>query len=166
MRFEVIFLFGVFVLACCPVLGVIAGIMWNRRASNLTFHWTRTHGEIETSEVRIEEAAGENRPDKYFACVRYAYIVGDSTLRNDEIWLNSQHQMSTLEEANQVISRYPVGRGVPVLYNPKNPESAVLDPGFHAEAYVASFRNAWYFALLPALMLIVFILALIAQIAG
>jgi hypothetical protein len=140
-------------LACTPLLGVIAGVLWNHHFARETLHWSRTQGVIEESDVRIMEAQGEEAEARFFAEVRYAYRVGTSTLRNNEIWLNSEHEAKTYEDAERFTERYFVGREITAFFNPRNPAQAVLDPGFHAEAYLSLFRRMGLHALWPSLIL-------------
>lgn len=160
---QALFFLGIFIVVSAPMLGVIAGVMWNHRQSQKVRLWCRTHGDIEESDVRIETSDQDNVPHKYFAQVRYSYIVRDITLHNDEIWLNSEHQMRSLEEAQELANRYPVGRNVTVFYNPDRPAQAVLDPGFHVTAYRASYGKALYFALIPALLFFLLLMAFLAE---
>jgi hypothetical protein len=143
-----------FLFTCLPMFGVIAGVMWNHHFAHQTLHWPRTRGVIEESSVRTVGSDAEKAPTRYFVEVRYAYAVGKSTLRSDEIWLNSEHETKTYEDAELLSERYFVGRDVTTFFNPKNPAQAVLDPGFHSDAYLPLFRNVMLYALAPALTLL------------
>jgi hypothetical protein len=160
---QALFFLGVFLVVSAPMLGILAGVLWNRRQSQKVRLWCRTHGDIEHSDVRIESSEGGFPPDRYFTQVRYSYVVRDTILHNDEIWLNSQHEMRSMEEAQELAARYPVGRNVVVFYNPDNPAQAVLDPGFDIQAYRPSLGKALYFALLPALLFFILIMAFVAS---
>jgi len=163
MLTQALFFSGVLLVVSAPMLGILAGVLWNRHQSQKIRLWCRTHGDVEESDVRIETSEDDRYPDRYFTQVRYAYIVRDTVMRNDEIWLNSEHEMRSLEEARELSARYPVGRNVVVFYNPDNPAQAVLDPGFDIQAYCPSMGKALYFALLPALLFVFLIVAFLAS---
>lgn len=163
MNSELYFLAALLIVLTSPLLGVLAGLQWNRRKSQDTTRWSRTPGQVEYSTVQVKNPGPDNDIQKYFAYVRYAYQVGGATLHNDEVWLNSKHQAKTYDQAELIAERYFPGRKVMVFFDPRNPERAVLEPGFHAGAYVDAFRSAWMFALLPGLVLLMLLFAWIAH---
>jgi hypothetical protein len=163
MNSELLFLAGLLIVLFSPLIGVLAGLQWNRRKCEDTTRWSRAPGLIEYSTVQVKNPGPDDHIQQYFAYVRYAYQVGGATLRNDQVWLNSLHQTKTYDQAELIAERYFTGRKVMVFFDPRHPERAVLEPGFHAGAYADAFRNAWMFAFLPALVLLMIFFCWLGQ---
>src|SRR5207248_5092981 len=65
--------------------------------------------------------AGEVAQVTNVADIEYEFSLGDRTVRGTQIGLG---EMSDTEEA---LNRYPVGATVPVYYDPKDPQQALLE---------------------------------------
>jgi hypothetical protein len=66
----------------------------------------------------------------YWPEIHYEYTVGPVRYSGDRVRFTHN---ATLEEAEskQIVALYPVGKAVPVYYNPNNPEAAVLKKGIY-----------------------------------
>jgi hypothetical protein len=140
-----------------PALGYFAAYHYNRVCASSTTSWNRTRGLIEYSDVRIQNFQGENDYTRYFVDIRYAYAVGVKSLRNDEIWLNSTHEMTSYKEAEDITGRYFEGRDVTVYYDRNQSERAVLELGFHAEGYAVLKKRAFQFTGFALLLISIFL---------
>jgi hypothetical protein len=117
------------IIAAIPIL--IAGLIL-RKAAQLrdAASWPSTRARIVKSQPRVvrQRHAGEvaqvtNVPD-----IEYEFSLGDRIVRGTRIGIGEIAGASTEE----TLDRYPVGATVPVYYDPKNPQQAVLqrDPPF------------------------------------
>ena len=59
--------------------------------------------------------------------MQYAYLVGDKRFVSDRIMF--AHRGFSESEAQRLVDTYPVNKIVAVYFDPKNPASAVLEPG-------------------------------------
>lgn len=148
MNQDFCFILALLILMSAPLIGVLAGLKRNQRKSEHTRHWSRTLGVIEESAVEDESAERG-----YLTYIRYAYAVNGHTFHHDEVWLNSRHVAATYDQAALLAERYFAGRRVTVFFDPRKPERAVLEPGFHAGAYLEAYRSVWMFLMLPVFVL-------------
>jgi hypothetical protein len=86
-----------------------------------------------TSSGTITASALERSPEskrRYRAVVQYRYRVGAAEYQSDRVFWGGnegrQRHMALVVEA------YPVGRKVPIHYDPQNPTEAILDPAQNA----------------------------------
>lgn len=89
--------------------------------------WPRVMGRIVSSEAGIEERwlAGEKLPQcERVAQIAYTYEVGEESYRGTRFTLAEKVAES---EVPDVLARYPVGKSVPVFYDPTDPANAVLE---------------------------------------
>ena len=103
----------------------IAGLIV-RKAAQLRYaaRWPSTRARIVKSQTRAEHRrrAGEVTQVKNFPTIEYEFSLGDRVIRGTRIGIGEVSEASTEE----TLDRYPVGATVPVYYDPKNPEHAVL----------------------------------------
>jgi hypothetical protein len=88
--------------------------------------WARAPGEIIASEV---VAAGSHTSDEDSDCtpsVRYRYTVAGKIFESDRIQFGGQPDTTRLM-AEQIVAKFPAGRHVDVLYDPRRPKNAVLE---------------------------------------
>ena len=91
--------------------------------------WPPTNGAITASNLQVRYFRGTKG---YYAAIRYRYRVADRDYEGDQISFNRVHA-ATADAWQKVIDEYPVGKDVKVFYDPKNPSTAVLEPGLHGE---------------------------------
>lgn len=68
----------------------------------------------------------------YSTQIKYVYFVDGTTYFNKKI---SWHRVdsSSYSSHSKTVKRYPKDKKVNVFYNPKNPQTAVLEPGLTSE---------------------------------
>jgi Protein of unknown function (DUF3592) len=103
------------------VIGVCSGayLVWSLIVQRGSKRWLQTTGEM--LESNVEEDSDGWRPR-----VRYSYVVQGKRYANERLYFHLSNS-STERAATKHLSPYPVGKTVPVYYNPRHPEDAVLD---------------------------------------
>jgi len=91
--------------------------------------WPNVQGVITRSEVEQQtsttgEGANKKTTVNAYPKITYQYQIGGQIHESTRISFSS-----TSGNANQMVSRYPKGKTVPVYYNPTKPKQAVLVPG-------------------------------------
>lgn len=89
--------------------------------------WPSVEGVVERSEVATSRDS--DNKTMYSADVVYRYSVGDKEFRGSTVSFGGGFSSSSSRHAYAVTKRYPVGRQVPVYYQPEVPANAVLAPG-------------------------------------
>lgn len=114
-------------LLCVLGLGFViwgAGII---KASFDTRAWPTTPGTIESATlVESIEPGGEDT--LYTARITYRYRAGDRPRTARRISLGD-HSSSSRGAKSRLIERYPPGHAVIVYYDPRAPDTALLEPG-------------------------------------
>lgn len=87
-------------------------------------HWSHTEGKIVVSQV---SASPEHKPQ-----IRFSYEVENRAYTGETIWFGVDQESFEEGPAAAVAARYPVGRVVTVTYDPKHPETAVLETGLRS----------------------------------
>ena len=64
----------------------------------------------------------------YGANVRYQYTVNGKKFSSSRVFFG-QCSTNRIQESNEILEKYPSNTPVVVYYDPKNPQSAVLEPG-------------------------------------
>jgi len=83
--------------------------------------WPRTEGQIVESRMPLFSSGNKVTP-----IIKYRHIVNGSEYFSGEIrWIGV---VWTRSEAEQVVSKYQVGKTATVFYNPNNPQEAYLEP--------------------------------------
>lgn len=108
-----------------------------------SIQWPSVEGRILYSHAR-----GGSRPE---TLLWYEYYVRNRRYLASS-YRNGGNGTPFLEFAEAAAKRYPVGRAVPVYYNPRNPQDALLEPGLWWGNFVA-----------PALALLLFGAAWLAK---
>jgi hypothetical protein len=107
------------------ILGLYSTIM-DTSASN----WPVTEGTITSSQV-VSWGSGGHDPIDYRPSITYQYHVGGKTYNGSQISSGATFyggvNVDEYEQANAIVSNYPVGSMVQVHYNPNNPNNAVLE---------------------------------------
>lgn len=114
-----------------PLTSVAIGVVllvfgvYTRVQSLASAHWPVAHGVITRSEVRTTYARERRRDPSYRADIVYEYSVDGKTYRGT----NVSYAKGFFDGASTTVSRYPQGSVVDVHYHPRDPATAVLDPG-------------------------------------
>ncbi|MZH02737.1 MAG: DUF3592 domain-containing protein, partial [Nitrospinae bacterium] len=91
--------------------------------------WPHEEGEITHSEVETGTSGGGSGRVTFRANIKYKYKVKRRTYKNDKVFVgNVKVWVNYKNEAEQTCREYPVGKTVRVLYNPKRPSEACLEP--------------------------------------
>jgi hypothetical protein len=92
--------------------------------------WPTVSGTVAASYIgSIQRDAGEaGSVDVDVACVRYGYSVGGRDYQSDRIGAGG-YLKGKRKVLDDFIASHPVGRSVPVYYDPQDPTKAVLAPG-------------------------------------
>jgi hypothetical protein len=105
------------------------------RAKNFpTVIGTITSGGVSSSKLGIGQSA-EDRLNVHQVCIEYVYRVDGVTHKAyKRVW----HEFTSSYQAyhQRIAARYPQGKEVVVYYDPKNPKSAVLEPGVCTGAFL------------------------------
>jgi hypothetical protein len=87
-------------------------------------------GTIVTSELETRTERNGGKPIRmYGATVRYSYEVGGQIFESDQVQLGGTRDTSLSGEFQRLVARYPKGKRVPVHYDPRDPATAVIEPG-------------------------------------
>jgi hypothetical protein len=107
------------------ILGLYSSIMDTSASS-----WPVTEGTITSSQVE-SWGSGAHDPIDYRPAITYQYQVGGKTYNGSQISSGATFyggvNVDEYEQANAIVSNYPVGSIVEVHYNPNNPNNAVLE---------------------------------------
>ncbi len=131
-RFIVILLFtaGITIL--------VYGILNIRHASKYK-KWPMTHGFIiDNAATPHRMMPGDDTSKKNFYAVNivYEYFVHDtayystkvSSFGYDLLKPSKAYYSGTVEKIKGVLDKYAIGDGIPVYYDPENPQDTVIDP--------------------------------------
>jgi Protein of unknown function (DUF3592)/Protein of unknown function (DUF1573) len=99
---------------------------------NNSTHYRMVQGIIEESEIQLRGRGGNSGPSRQKASIAYRYQVdGSSHVSRTISYADPDGQVSM--GADEIIGLYPVGKAVPVYYNPENPADSVLRPSRFAD---------------------------------
>ncbi len=123
-------LFGLVLLLFAVIYGgMVFGAVGIAAASR---GWPAVAGRVEVSKARA------NRPDNgmpgYRYVVVYRYTVDGEEWDGDMVAAGKLFY-ATRRWVEQRLAPYPVGARVTVYYDPEDPETAVLEPGWSREGY-------------------------------
>jgi hypothetical protein len=118
---------GVFVTLVGAALAGWGAISY--RAARASESWTVTPGRITANDIRYQAAgAGKSRYAHFVPIVRYAYSVNSSEHEGGTLRYGMAGTR-TREEAEAILTPYPVGSETSVRYDPLHPERSVLEAG-------------------------------------
>ena len=93
-----------------------------------SYNWPHVTGRIISSVAQSKLMKG--RHGEYIVHwpdVRYGYVVGDRRFVSDRIMFT--HRGFSKSETQRLVDVYPVDKIIAVYFDPRNPDSAVLEPG-------------------------------------
>lgn len=91
--------------------------------------WPTTTGVVESSYVN--DYTDSDGDTMYEAIVMYTYVAEDHNYTADKVRFGEVNSSSS-RPAYRTVEKYPVGTQVTVSYDPDDPGTAVLEPGFKA----------------------------------
>jgi len=103
--------------------------------SNSSTNWPTTQGTILSSEVeshttkKYDKNGHASTSTDYRAKILYQYAINGTYYSSDEISLMYSSFWGDINEAQQLVEKYPAGKNVTIHYNPESPSEAVLEPG-------------------------------------
>ena len=124
------------------LIGSIATI-WGVKtflSAQATEEWPQVEGKVTASEVTRKRTRGggkgiKQRKTNYTAEISYDYVIDGEALSSDRFSYGN-YSSSNRENADSIVAEFPVGKTVPVFYDPENPESAVLKMGGNFLTYL------------------------------
>lgn len=97
-----------------------------RRRASVAANWPRARGKIESSEIRLTSF----KYRYYMPAVSYRYAVAGTDFVGDAI--EATRFGYSKADAREIAERYPVGAEVDVRYDPRRPQSSMLELGDRA----------------------------------
>ena len=93
-----------------------------------SYNWPHVTGRIISSVARSKLMRGRHGEFiTHWPDVRYEYLVGDRHFVSDRIMFT--HRGFSKSETQRLVDAYPVNKIIAVYFDPKTPDSAVLEPG-------------------------------------
>lgn len=89
--------------------------------------WPKVRGRIESSEVETQ-CRQSHDSTSYAPSIAYSYKVGDTDYWGREISVGDHG--GGRRRAERIVTKYPPGFAVDVFYDPDDPKTALLEPGF------------------------------------
>jgi hypothetical protein len=112
-------------------IGAYVNLLRERLASR---HWPTAAGKITASAVESEvdtqtdDKGHHSTQTVYRPAIRFAYRVGEREYHSSHWKWGWTALYSSPARPEAIVAQYPVGKEVPVYYDPAQPETAVLDP--------------------------------------
>jgi hypothetical protein len=119
------------------------------RAKN-SAQWPQAIGVITSSYLQVGYF---KRRKSYLPEIRYRYQVGPTEYSGSRRSFNTVH-LATQAASQRVIDAYPVGKTVAVFYDPKDPASALLEPGIAGDLTLLYKMDLFFIAAFGAALLI------------
>ena len=115
-------------------------------SANESLAWSSVEGSVVKTQVLTEVLRGTvsstyTRPPEYYVSVQYTYDVEGSPYFSSRYSLGGGDRASDLygehsDAETEATDRFPVGAPLTVHYDPKEPTSAVLAPGWNWGTFV------------------------------
>ena len=87
--------------------------------------WSSTIGKITKSSIH-REASFESSNTLYYSDVKYVYDFLGTEYTGNRIAFGGSTGYSNRKKSEETLAKYPVGREIPVFYDPNNPKDSVL----------------------------------------
>jgi hypothetical protein len=127
----------IIITIACIIFG--AFLIWHGLSDILTASraksWPTAQGIVQSTELTTS-LGRRARTTTYIPLVKYSYEVNGSNYVGNRVDYG-ERGTSSRDDAMTVIARYHEGLHVPVHYDPKNPESAVLEVGTTMDNWLA-----------------------------
>jgi hypothetical protein len=121
MKFNIYKNWHIFAYLFGPFLLTLGVITLNIEATTLA-KLQETSGKVLSAEVSVNTG----KKTTYSPLIRYSYEIKGKKFENNRIG-RARFRHSTRESAAEVLAKYPVGKPVPVFYQPEDPQTAYLD---------------------------------------
>lgn len=110
------------------VAGWIVNLRTRQKAGSARA-WPLAPGRITASDLvhKVETDADNRAQDIFYVRPAYAYEVDGRALTGDRVSFGASSRFETRKAAEALAGRYPVGRDVAVLYNPRKPQESALE---------------------------------------
>ena len=111
------------------LLIALRGVNWSAKDSWQGYQsqrWPQTQGVVVSSSLRITRSKSK---EMYSPQIVYRYRVAGKEWENDVYGFPARRTTSRREARNQ-LAAYPPGASTKVFYDPSNPQSSCLTPGF------------------------------------
>lgn len=121
---------GLYVFASVFILFGLIGLASTARVVNTgsqSKSWEHTTGTISASQVSYAESTDSRSSPTPYAKVRFEYKVEGTSFEGTRVDLDRVSE--DLGDVQATVSQYTVGKKISVYYDPKNPESSLLEPG-------------------------------------
>lgn len=101
----------------------------SRRKAGCARAWPQAKGRITASDLihKVETDADNRAQDVFYVRPTYAYEVDGRALSGDRVSFGASSRFESRKAAEALAERYPVGRDVAVLYNPRKPQESALE---------------------------------------
>lgn len=87
--------------------------------------WSSTIGKITKSSIQ-REASYESSNTLYFPEVEYLYEFLGTEYTGNRITFGGSTGNSNRKKSEETLAKYPVGKSIPIYYDPNNPQDSVL----------------------------------------
>ncbi|MCX7786276.1 MAG: DUF3592 domain-containing protein [Spirochaetes bacterium] len=91
-----------------------------------SYTWPVAEGQIVSSSVEREIHPGKE--PTYYPRISYVYRVDNREYTGNKIFFG-EYGTGSLSSAQKIVDPYPIGKKVPVYYDPRTPENGVLERG-------------------------------------
>ena len=97
--------------------------------------WPHAEGEIVGSHVHVDGHHEDGEP-QLRTVIRYRYEVGGQTYHGERVFFGDALALRFSGPGKRRLAAYPVGARVSIAYDPRDPRTAVLEPGGNVAAYL------------------------------
>lgn len=122
---------GAGVLIGLGLLGLgLIGFGWrSRQRAAASRRWPQAPGQITRTGVResVSHESDGRSVTRYAPVVEYAYRVDQQTYHGQRVAFGAEAAYPSAAKAADALGGYPVGKPVPVFYDPRHPANAVLE---------------------------------------
>lgn len=136
MNTATLVIIGVFMLV--GVILTLVGI-FNLVKASASKRWPSTNGKVIDAKVRVSTSTDNegSTSTSYVPHIEYEYRVNNAPYTSTRRTIGSgQTGYGSRNRANAIVEQYPVGKSVPVYYDPQNPKYGVLQTGFAASVFI------------------------------
>jgi hypothetical protein len=109
--------------------GIYGAWSWRRRGQE-SLHWPTVQGKIVASQITTDVSRDSDGDEStvHGADIRYRYSVDGVAHESKTVQWAGDFKSSGTSWQGKRVAKYPVGAGVTVYYDPRNPAVAVLEP--------------------------------------
>lgn len=101
--------------------------------ANESTTWPVADGTVQSSTVAYH--SGGKGGGTYHAEVRYQFVVNGQTRSGHKVAFGD-YGSSSPSHAQNIVNRYPEGQAVKVHYRAGDPDTCILEPGLHGQAWL------------------------------